>query len=299
MWKHHASWIETLDGLPGFNLKEKARARVIILSKPREDRELYFQGTYAEVAAIIKALLSETPLGNLGASPGPTALRLTCCGDATPDQSSGSLRSSSTNVSSTSAPSSCASRRPSASELLVETASLVRHMSALPAAFRVAHFRASQPGDIFYRIVKDLLPASATTANITSGPGFERGMVEFAMVVAGVSPPYSTSSSGSSGSISASGSPCKTSSSEPGAVVAVRIRSLEVSRRRPARSDWPLVEYEAEVVPDPADTLEAVLERLDAGAVRAAEVLWWRKSPGKWALWNGTPQRSWCIVMSG
>jgi hypothetical protein len=55
-----ASWIDTLDYLPGLNLEEKARARVIILGRPREDRELYFEGTYAEAAAAIKALLRET-----------------------------------------------------------------------------------------------------------------------------------------------------------------------------------------------------------------------------------------------
>ncbi|EFJ42369.1 hypothetical protein VOLCADRAFT_97595 [Volvox carteri f. nagariensis] len=64
-----ATWIESLDHLPGLNLTEKARARVIILSKPREDRELYFAGTYAEAAATIKALLRETPQSSLNLQP--------------------------------------------------------------------------------------------------------------------------------------------------------------------------------------------------------------------------------------
>ncbi|GLI62662.1 hypothetical protein VaNZ11_005337, partial [Volvox africanus] len=67
-----ATWIESLDHLPGLNLMEKARARVIILSKPREDRELYLEGTYAEAAATIKALLKETRVGSF--NPGPVSL---------------------------------------------------------------------------------------------------------------------------------------------------------------------------------------------------------------------------------
>jgi hypothetical protein len=51
-------WIKKLDALPGLSLDEKARARVIILGKPREDREGYLEGSYAAATASVKALLS-------------------------------------------------------------------------------------------------------------------------------------------------------------------------------------------------------------------------------------------------
>ncbi|EFJ42370.1 hypothetical protein VOLCADRAFT_97596 [Volvox carteri f. nagariensis] len=315
----YASWIEALDHVPGLNLAEKSRARIIILSKPREDRELYFQGTYAEVAATIKALLRETPEGNISASPGPTALRLTLCAEAAALEANlESLRPSSTNVSSCCTSASLSSR-PSTSQILVQTAASVPHLGFLPEAFRAARFRATQPGDIFCRTVKELVPAADGGASLT------RTRIKFAMAVnVYVPPPPSSASSASTSSSSSSFSssspsptlaspsssftalsrspssfssfpsssprcPCKASASRAQydcsnettgvLVIAVRIRTMEVSRRSSSRNQQHPEEYEAEVVPDPADSFAAVSEGLDQGAVRAAQVLWWQGSP--------------------
>ncbi|PNH05232.1 hypothetical protein TSOC_008521 [Tetrabaena socialis] len=66
-------WVKVLDGLEGLTLEEKARARVIILSKPRKDRDLYLLGTAERAVTVIKGLLVEeepAPAAVLGIQPG-------------------------------------------------------------------------------------------------------------------------------------------------------------------------------------------------------------------------------------
>ncbi|GLC46061.1 hypothetical protein PLESTM_001821000 [Pleodorina starrii] len=346
MWKS-ASWIERLNMLPGLNLDDKARARVIILSKPGEDRALYLEGTYTEAAATIRALLRETPMVSLEASASSlppsdaSALSLpSCCTTTTTitrDSITTSRSGATTTTTTTSAASnpstsssstaSTASRRPLSAALLVSTAASIHNLATLPAAFRAAHFWASQPGDVYCRTVRKLVPVTISSSGGDNGDGggggprtvvYECGETRFAMVVS-VSPPAKDGSS-------------------PGAVIAIRIRAAEEVRRlRPlppshrddgaaaTRSQKPPdvaaaakkeekeiekkendkkenekeneeeLEFESEVVADPRDSLKALTARLERREVRAAEVLWWQRGPGKWTLWDGSPQRAWRV----
>lgn len=201
------------------------------------------------------------------------------------------------------------SRRRSASEVLVETAAAVRHLGKLPTAFHAAHFLASQRGDIYFRLVKERLPPPTGDPRALSNgqncilTGLERVRVQFALVVS-VPPssatPSPTSTCSGSLTTSMSTTPSLNKSEESDSVIAIRIQSLEVKRWGPQAPSDPnqfreQVEWEAEVIPDPEDNLEVVMERLERGAVRPEEVLWWRGSAGKWTLWNGRCLRSWCI----
>ncbi|GIL48644.1 hypothetical protein Vafri_5115 [Volvox africanus] len=156
--------------------------------------------------------------------------------------------------------SSSSTSRRTASELLVETAASISHLAALPAAFRAVHLRERQPGDMYFRTVRKVLDSSAVGRVVQK-------IVRFIMVV---------------------------DVHEKATLVLVKVRSKEIGRQVSKKSSGSSVSplYRSEVVADPADSFEAVSERLDRRAVKVADIVMWEEVPGVWCLWDGTPREA-------
>ncbi|GLC46062.1 hypothetical protein PLESTM_001821200 [Pleodorina starrii] len=162
---------------------------------------------------------------------------------------------------------SAAGRRPPAAALLVHAAANVRHLGSLPSAFRAAHLRSSQPGDVYCRTVRKVVESNGAGRTV-------QRRTRFVMVV---------------------------DIHEGSTAVLVKVRTKELGPRRSVRScdeggggggGSSVQCYVAEVVPDPADDLDEVLARLDRREVRVADILMWTEAPAGWGLWDGSPQES-------
>ncbi|GFR45656.1 hypothetical protein Agub_g7067, partial [Astrephomene gubernaculifera] len=320
------SWIETLDSLPGLTLEEKARARVLILARPPEDRPLFFEGNFADVLATIRALLKEPSVaasmpvaGATRAAPAPALTRRADSSSSTAVAKArtamwaeNSVPNGSTTTSVARRPRSAAPNpafggltRPYPSPC---GAALVIRAAARSAARRGNYTTTVAPNGLTTSL-NSWLDAAMSQQHIPSVTGVAKrltALTEEASAAFFFKPgdiffqvEQSINPNG--------GNPIIRRETVFAMIIAVmknftslavKIRAVDLEGR-PVRSAMTASAFfRSYVVPDPRDNLDSLLDQIAVGDIEIEECMQWRRKPKDWPKWDGSPKDFWYGYMN-